>query len=235
MPVAARVVPVDYASLDDRALVELVRSGKREAFRHIMQRCNQRLFRVARAVIGEDSEAEDVLQESYMRAYHKLDSFRGDSSLSTWLTTIVLNEARGRLRKRHPTVGLEQIDAMPADSHQVVPFPSKFGSEDPAASAARAEIRHLLENAIDKLPPDFRIVYMLREVEECSVEETANQLGIKTQTVKTRLHRARRLLRSMLQDRLANTLGEAFPFMGRRCARVSDAVMAQLDAEASAA
>lgn len=232
MPVAARFVPVDYAALDDHALVALVLSGKREAFRHIMQRCNQRLFRVARAVIGEDSEAEDVLQESYMRAYHKLDSFRGDSSLSTWLTTIVLNEARGRLRKRRPTVGLEQIDAMPADSHQVVQFPSKFGSEDPAAAAARAEIRHLLEHAIDKLPPTFRIVYMMREVEECSVEETANQLGIKAQTVKTRLHRARRLLRSMLQGRLANTLSEAFPFMGQRCARVTNAVMAELDAEA---
>jgi RNA polymerase sigma-70 factor (ECF subfamily) len=232
MPVAARVVPVDYAALDDQALVALVRSGQREAFRHIMQRCNQRLFRVARAVIGEDSEAEDVLQESYMRAYRKLDSFRGDASLSTWLTTIVLNEARGRLRKRHPTVGLEQIEALPADAHQVVPFPSKFGSEDPAAAAARAEIRHLLEHAIDQLPPAFRVVYMMREVEECSVEETASQLGIKAQTVKTRLHRARRQLRLTLHDRLADTLGEAFPFMGKRCARVTDAVMAQLDAEA---
>ncbi len=235
MPIPAHVAPVDYTALDDHALVALVLSGKREAFRHIMQRCNQRLFRVARAVIGEDSEAEDVLQESYMRAYHKLDSFRGDSTLLTWLTTIVLNEARGRLRKRRPMVGLEQIDAAPDDTHQVIQFPSKFGSEDPAASAARAEIRHLLEHAIDKLPPAFRIVYMMREVEEYSVEETANQLGIKAETVKTRLHRARRLLRISLRDRLASTMGEAFPFMGARCARVTEAVMAQLDAEAGGA
>ena len=235
MPSQARVAPVDYAALDDHALVALVRGGKREAFRHIMQRCNQRLFRVARAVIGEDSEAEDVLQESYMRAYHKLDSFRGDSTLLTWLTTIVLNEARGRLRKRHPMVGLEQVDAAPDDTHQVIQFPSKFGSEDPAAAAARAQIRHLLEHAIDELPPAFREVYMMREVEECSVEETASQLGIKAETVKTRLHRARRLLRSSLHDRLAGTMSEAFPFMGKRCARVADAVMARLDAEASAA
>ncbi len=233
MPIPARVAPVDYAALDDLALVALVRSGEREAFRHIMQRCNQRLFRVARAVIGEDSEAEDVLQESYMRAYYKLDSFRGDSTLLTWLTTIVLNEARGRLRKRRPMVGLELVDAASDDTHQVIQFPSKFGSEDPAAAAARTEIRHLLEHAIDKLPPAFRIVYMMREVEECSVEETASQLGIKAQTVKTRLHRARRLLRESLRDRLATTMGEAFPFMGKRCARVTDAVMAQLDAEAS--
>jgi RNA polymerase sigma-70 factor (ECF subfamily) len=233
MPVQARVSRTDYAALDDHALVALVRSGEREAFRHIMQRCNQRLFRVARAVIGEDSEAEDVLQESYMRAYYKLDSFRGDSTLLTWLTTIVLNEARGRLRKRRTMVGLEQVDAASDDTHQIIQFPSKFGSEDPAASAARAEIRHLLEHAIDQLPPAFRIVYMMREVEECSVEETAHQLGIKAETVKTRLHRARRLLRAALRDRLATNLVEAFPFMGERCARVTDAVMAQLDAESA--
>ncbi len=145
----------------------------------------------------------------------------------------MLNEARGRLRKRHRMVGLEQIDMSTDDSHQVLQFPSKFGSEDPAASAARAQVRHLLELVIDKLPPAFRIVYMMREVEEFSVEETASQLGIKAETVKTRLFRARRLLRASLQDRMATTAGEAFPFMGERCARVSDAVMAQLDAEAN--
>lgn len=230
MPSPARTAPVDYAALDDHALVALVRHGERNAFRHIMQRCNQRLFRVARAVIGDDSEAEDVLQESYMRAYHKLDTFRGDSTLSTWLTSIVLNEARGRLRKRRPTVGLEQIDAVPDNTHQVIQFPSKFGSEDPAAAAACAQIRHLLEQAIDELPPAFRLVYMMRDVEEYSVEETASQLGIKAETVKTRLFRARRLLRGALHERLANTMDDAFPFMGKRCARITDAVMARLGA-----
>ncbi len=231
MSAHTHVAPVDYVALDDNALVELVRGGQREAFRHIMQRCNQRLFRIARSVIGEDSEAEDVLQESYMSAYRKLATFRGDSTLLTWLTSIVLNEARGRLRKRHHMVGLEQIDAAPDDTHQVIQFPSKFGSEDPAVSAARAQIRHLLEHAIDELPPAFRTVYMMREVEECSVEETANLLEIKPETVKTRLHRARRLLRTSLQGTLAATMSEAFPFMGQRCARVSAAVMARLDAE----
>jgi RNA polymerase sigma factor (sigma-70 family) len=231
MSAHAHVAPVDYAALDDHALVAQVRDGHREAFRHIMQRCNQRLFRVARAVIGEDSEAEDVLQESYMRAYHKLDSFRGDSTLLTWLTSIVLNEARGRLRKRHTMVGLEQVDAAADDTHQIIQFPSKFGSEDPAVSAARAQIRRLLEHAIDELPESFRTVYMMREVEECSVEETASLLAIKPETVKTRLHRARRLLRTSLQGTLAATMSEAFPFMGQRCARVADAVMARLEAE----
>jgi len=234
MSAHAHVAPVDYAALDDHALVAQVRDGHREAFRHIMQRCNQRLFRVARAVIGEDSEAEDVLQESYMRAYHKLDSFRGDSTLLTWLTSIVLNEARGRLRKRHTMVGLEQVDAAADDTHQIIQFPSKFGSEDPAVSAARAQIRHLLEHAIDELPESFRTVYMMREVEECSVEETASLLAIKPETVKTRLHRARRLLRTSLHGTLAATMSEAFPFMGQRCARVADAVMARLEAEQTA-
>jgi RNA polymerase sigma-70 factor (ECF subfamily) len=231
MSAHAHLESVDYAALDDHALVDMVRGGRREAFRHIMQRCNQRLFRVARAVLGEDSEAEDVLQESYMSAYRKLDSFRGDSTLLTWMTSIVLNEARGRLRKRHHMVGLEQIDAAPDDTHQVIQFPSKFGSEDPAVSAARAQIRRLLEHAIDELPPAFRTVYMMREVEECSVEETASLLDIKPETVKTRLHRARRQLRASLQGTLAATMSEAFPFMGVRCARVTDAVMARLDAE----
>ncbi len=230
MSAQVHVTPLDYAALDDHALVELVRGGQREAFRPIMQRCNQRLFRVARAVLGEDSEAEDVLQESYMRAYNKLDSFRGDSTLLTWLTSIVLNEARGRLRKRHTMVGLEQVDAASDDTHQIIQFPSKFGSEDPAVSAARSQIRHLLEHAIDELPESFRTVYMMREVEECSIEETATLLAIKPETVKTRLHRARRLLRASLQGQLATTLSEAFPFMGVRCARVTDAVMARLEA-----
>lgn len=231
MSTHAHIASVDYAALDDNALVALVRGGQREAFRHIMQRCNQRLFRIARSVIGEDSEAEDVLQESYMRAYSKLDMFRGDSTLLTWLTSIVLNEARGRLRKRHTMVDLEQVDAAPDDTHQILRFPSRFGSEDPAVSAARAQVRHLLEDAIDTLPDAFRTVYMMREVEECTVEETAVALEIKPETVKTRLYRARRLLRSSLQGSLAASMSEAFPFMGVRCARVTDAVMARLESE----
>jgi RNA polymerase sigma-70 factor (ECF subfamily) len=223
--------PPDYATLDDHALVAQVCAGQREAFAHIMQRCNQRLFRIARSVVGEDAEAEDVVQESYMRAYRKLDAFRGDSTLLTWLTSIVLNEARGRLRKRHCMVGLEQIDAAPPESDRIIPFPAKFGSEDPAASAARAQIRQLLEQAIDELPEAFRMVYVMRDVEGCTVEETADQLAVRPETVKTRLHRARRLLRASLQDTLAATLSEAFPFMGRRCERMTEAVMARLQAE----
>ncbi len=231
MTLSVKLAPVDYAALDDNALVALVRNGQREAFRHIMQRCNQRLFRIARSVVGEDSEAEDVLQESYMRAYNKLDTFRGDATLLTWLTSIVLNEARGRLRKRHTMVGLEQIDAAPDDSHQVIQFPSKFGNEDPAVSAARAQIRHLLEHAIDALPEAFRTVYVMREIEECTVEETASQLAIKPETVKTRLHRARRLLRASPAGNAGCHHERGVPGSWASAgARVTEAVMARLEA-----
>lgn len=223
----------DPSSLDDQALVATVLAGHREAFRHIMQRCNQRLFRVARSVVRNDEEAEDILQESYLRAYHKLDSFRGDATLLTWLTSIVLNEARGRLRKRHDMVDLDQVDADPGDSH-VVAFHARSGGDDPMTDAARAQMRHLLERAIDALPPSFRTVYVLREIEGCSVEETAEQLTLNPTTVKTRLFRARRQLRATLQGAVAGTVAETFPFMGERCERLSNAVMARLEAEGPA-
>ena len=121
------------------------------------------------------------------------------------------------------------IETAQHDDHRVIAFPSRFGSEDPAAAAARAQVRRLLEGAIDALPEPFRIVFIMRDVEGCSVEETASSLEIRAETVKTRLHRARRLLRAALQDSLAATLGDAFPFLGPRCARMTEAVLARLD------
>lgn len=220
---------LDYASLHDVALVGLVRNGDRDAFHHIMRRCNQRLFRVARGVVADDAEAEDIVQEAYVHAFEKLATFRGDASLLTWLTRIVLNEAYGRQRQRRPTVSVEKIEESQADAGRVVAFPAKFGSEDPAASAARQQVRMLIENAIDGLPEPFRIVFVMREIEECTVEETASSLELRPETVKTRLHRARRLLRAALQDTLSATLTDAFPFLGSRCDRMSDAVLRRLD------
>jgi RNA polymerase sigma-70 factor (ECF subfamily) len=220
---------IDYAALDDLALAGLAQGGHREAFRHIMQRCNQRLFRVARGVLNDDAEAEDVVQEAYAHAFEKLATFRGEASLLTWLTRIVLNEAHGRLRQRRPTVDIDQIETSQTDGGQIVQFPSKFGNEDPAAGAARAQIRRLVEHAIDELPEAFRIVFVMREIEQCTVEETAATLELRAETVKTRLHRARRLLRTALQDTLAATLTDAFPFLGPRCNRMTEHVLARLD------
>ena len=221
---------IDYAALQDNDLVARVQGGDRQAFRHIMQRCNQRLFRIARGVVNDDAEAEDVVQASYVHAYEKLATFRGEAQLLTWLTRIVLNEAYGRLRQHRPMVAIEQVDVVHADSGRVIPFPSKFGSEDPAAAAARAQIRNMVERAIEALPEPFRIVFVMREIEQCTVEETAAALDLRGETVKTRLHRARRLLRAALHESLAATLGDAFPFLGPRCERMSDAVLRRLDA-----
>ena len=222
---------VDHARLDEAELVRLAQAGDGEAFRAIMQRGNQRLFRVARGVVRDDGEAEDVLQEAYVRAFAAIGGFRGEAGVMTWLTRIVLNEARGRLRKRRPMVGLEQIEAAQMDGAQVIPFPNAFGSTSPEADAARAQIRGLIEHAVDDLPEAFRIVFIMRDIEECSIEETAANLDLKPETVKTRLHRARRLLREALDARLANTMAEAFPFMGARCYRITEAVLARLTAE----
>lgn len=222
-------IAVDYLNMEDLALVELALRGHRDAFRHIMQRCNQRLFRVARGVLNDDYEAEDVVQEAYANAFEKLNTFRGDASLLSWMTRIVLNEAYGRLRQRRTNVDIEQIEVSLKEDNLVLLFPSKFGSEDPAATAARDQIRKLLERAIDELPESFRMVYVMREIEECSVEETAISLDIRPETVKTRLHRARRLLRIALQDKLSTTLAGVFPFLGPRCERMTEHMLKRLD------
>lgn len=230
MPSPDQCLAIDYPAMPDAALVACVQAGDRRAFRHIMERCNQRLFRIARGLVNDDAEAEDVVQAAYVHAYEKLDGFRGHASLSTWLTRIVLNEAYGRLRKRRPTLAIERAEAALADDSRVVAFPSRFGSEDPAAAAAREQIRLLLEHAVAGLPPAFRIVFVMREIEQCSVEDTAAALGLRQETVKTRLHRARRQLRASLHDSVASTLCEAFPFLGPRCQRLSEAVLRRLDA-----
>jgi len=218
---------LDYARLGEAEIVALARAGDRDAFRAIMQRCNQRLFRIARAVVRDDAEAEDVLQEAYARAFAAFEGFRGEAGVATWLTRIVLNEAHGRLRKRRPTVELEAVEAAQAGA-QVLSFPGAAMSPDPEADAARGQIRRLLEQAVDELPEPFRLVFMLREVEELSVEETALHLGLNPETVKTRLHRARKRLREALDARLGEVLVGAYPFLGARCERITEAVLRRL-------
>lgn len=221
---------IDHDGLGEAELVRRAQAGEGDAFRVIMQRGNQRLFRVARGVVRDDGEAEDVLQEAYVRAFAAIGGFRGEAGVMTWLTRIVLNEARGRLRRRRPMVGLERIEAAQMDGAEVIPFPNAFGTASPEADAARAQIRGLIEHAVDDLPEAFRIVFIMRDIEECSIEETAANLDLKPETVKTRLHRARRLLREALDARLASTMVEAFPFLGARCGRITEAVLARLAA-----
>jgi RNA polymerase sigma-70 factor, ECF subfamily len=216
------------AALTDPELVELAATGDELAFRTIMQRHNQRLYRLARTMLKDDAEAEDVVQESYLRAFAGLSGFRGEASLATWLTRITINEALGRKRKQRPTVGLEHAEAVPAESAQIIRFPMMNTVADPERSAAQQQIRTLLERSIDGLPEPFRVVFVMRDVEGMSIEETAASLGIRPETVKTRLHRARRLLRRELDEQLATTLKDAFPFAGARCARITEAVLKRM-------
>ena len=217
----------NYEASPMAELVILARTGHHEAFRHIMQRCNQRLFRVARAVLNDDPEAEDALQEAYLRAFDRLDSFRGDSKLSTWLTRIVLNECYQRLRKRRPTVSIDKLE-FGQDSAQVLNFPGNYGMENPINTAGRSQVRQLIENAIEALPEPFRVVFVMRSVEEYSTQETAEMLGIRPETVKTRLHRARRQLRHALSETMESSLHEAYPVLGRRRASVNETVMQKI-------
>jgi RNA polymerase sigma-70 factor (ECF subfamily) len=210
----------------DFQLVALVRQGRGAAFAQIMRRNNRRLFRLVRAIVQDDFEAEEVVQETYVRAFTALASWRGDSSLSTWLSRIALNEALGLVQRRRKTVDFEAAAETQA--------PGGSGSFDqllhtsPEAVAARAEIRHLVERAIDGLPADFRAVFMLRAIEQLSVEETAVTLEILPETVRTRFFRARRLLRRALGKQLASVFEDIFPFAGARCDRIMEKVLHRL-------
>ncbi len=212
----------------DLELAQLASGGDPTAFKIIMQRNNARLYRVARSVLKNDSDAEDAVQEAYLKAYGKLSEFRGDSSLSTWLTRIVLNEALMSLRCDRRTTEVTQLVVHEMQSAQVVRFPGIAQGLDPEKAAATRQVSRLIERAVDALPVDFRLVFVMRCIEEMSGEETADQLAIPEATVKTRLHRARLLLRRALEAELGTALTEAFPFGGTRCARITETVLARI-------
>lgn len=212
----------------DPELVAGVLAGNEASVRALIQKYNRRLYRVARSVIGDDAEAEDVLQDAYVHAFAALGSYRGDAGLATWLTRIVVNEALQRLRHRktHPFQAL-----MPAGRRvpaEVIPFPVQAGSSNPEITMAQREICALVEQAIDRLPQEFRTVLVARTIEGMSTEETAAALGLKAETVKTRLHRARQMLRATLDEHLEAHFAHLFPFGGMRCERMADAVLARL-------
>lgn len=212
------------AALDDAELIRRARARDDGAFRTIMQRHNRRLYRIARGIVRNDHEAEDVVQEAYVRAFTHLEAFRGESSLGTWLARIAMNEAMGRLRRDRPTVDLAAAEARQSQA-QIIQFPLATTSDNPEQTMAQRQILQLVEQATDNLPEVYRIVFITRVIEGMDVEETADLLGLKPQTVKTRLHRARLLVREQLDKQIGPILMDAFPFAGRRCARMTDAVM----------
>lgn len=217
----------DSAAPEDMDLARRALARDAEAFRAIMRRHNQKLYRLARSIIRNDSEAEDIVQETYVTAFAHLGSFRGEASLATWLSRIAINEALGRLRKKRRTAAV--ITDEPVHDAQVIPFPLNAGDIDPERMMAQRQILALVERATDALPDVYRTVFVARVIEGLSMEETADLLGIKPQTVKTRLHRARTLVRRQLDEQIGPVLLDAFPFAGRRCDRLTAAVMRRLD------
>jgi RNA polymerase sigma-70 factor, ECF subfamily len=169
---------IALARTADAELVARARARDETAVRAIMQANNRRLYRIARGILRNDSEAEDVVQETYVRAFTHLDGFRGDSSLATWLARIAINEALGRLRRQQPSVDLNTLAPGVLEA-QIIQFPHSAASEDPEKSMAQREIQHVVEHAIDELPEAFRIVFITRVMEGMNVEETAELLGLK--------------------------------------------------------
>jgi RNA polymerase sigma-70 factor (ECF subfamily) len=219
----------DLVSVAEVDLVAMAREGHAGAARFIVEHHNHSLYRVARTLLRDDNEAEDVVQEAYVRAFTTAAAFRGDCSLSTWLTRITLNEAAGRLRRRRPTVDIDTLETAPdRDRMQIIPFPLAAAAPNPEQTAARWQIRRALEHAIDELPAPFRMVFILRDVEGFSVEETAAQLDLHAETVRTRLHRARSRMRAALGAEIAAALRDVFPFGGARCAGMTERVLRRL-------
>jgi RNA polymerase sigma-70 factor (ECF subfamily) len=191
----------------------------------IIRRHNQRLYRVARAIVRDDSEAEDVMQDAYLSAFANLAKFREDASLATWLTRIVVNKAINRLQ-REEVVPLEVVDHLERPERDIG-MPHLAFEFDPEASAARSQVRDLLERAIDNLPEPFRVVFVMRMVEQLSVKETASSLGLREETVKSRLYRAKKTMRAQLQPTLASALTDIFKFQDPRCGKFTDALLAR--------
>ena len=193
-----------------------------------MRQYNQRLFRVARAILRDDADAEDALQDAYVQAYRKLDEFRGEAELATWLTRIVINQALMRVRKRTRDRVIVPFQQHEDGTTQELDVADQK-AESPSDAAIRGEVRKVLEQRIDALPEAFRTVFVMREVEEMTARETADALGIPEATVRTRLFRARALLRQALDRDIDTARGGVFSFDGARCDRIVSTVLRRLE------
>ena len=218
---------VEYRALTDEDVVGRVRAGETALFEIVMRRHNQRLFRVARAVLRDDAEAEDAVQQAYLSAYSHLDQFAGQARFSTWLTRITLNESLARRKKRIHLAEVEMGDTLTDTLEETSAAMSKSKSNpNPEDQASMRELTGLLEAAVDELPEIYRVVFMMREVQELSTAETAACLELTEEAV--RLHRAKGFLRETLFARLDARAPETFSFLGARCDRIVANVLARL-------
>jgi RNA polymerase sigma-70 factor, ECF subfamily len=225
MTVLARI---DYSTLGDGELAELCAGRDREAVRYVLTANNQRLFRAAWSILKDRAEAEEAVQAAYVSAFSSIGGFRGRSSLSTWLTRIAINEALGRLRserRRRAQLDAEGVAILDTYREKLM-----AGSEAPLpdAAIAREQLRRLLEHAVSGLPEIFRTVFVLREVEGLSIEDTAEALDIPASTVKTRLLRAKKRLKEALAPELHEALTGTFPFAGADCAVLTERVLSRM-------
>jgi RNA polymerase sigma-70 factor (ECF subfamily) len=221
---------IAYGKLTDLELAQRIAAGDKGAFELLMRRHNQILYRTARSILKDDAEAEDAAQEAWLLAYRAIGNFRGDAKLSTWLVRIVVNEAISRGRKRSRGAEVIQLSGETlGDAEAVEENVNRTLPEQPEHAAQRAQTRKLLEAKIDELPDAFRTVFVLRALEELSVEESAVALDIPEATVRSRFFRARGLLREALSKEIDLAYGDAFAFAGARCDRIVAGVLARLE------
>ena len=216
--------------LTEAELIARAARGDPAAFEVIMRRHNRLIFRTARSIVKNDAEAEDVVQEAYLRAWRSLGNYRSESRLSTWLVRIAVNEALGRLRRKSAQI-IPLEAAMTSGAPEIQAALTEETDRGPERSVMRGQVRKLIEARIDLLPEGFRTVFVLRAIEELSVEEVAQALEIPEATVRTRYFRARSLLRESLAQEADAALGEAFAFDGARCDRIVAAVLAMGSAQ----
>jgi len=222
---ATQAVPFENNPSTDQDVIAQVLAGNTALFELLMRRYNERLFRVARAIVRDESEAEDVMQQAYVNAYTHLSQFNGTAQFSTWLTRIAVHEALARVRRQGRYEALDDDDNL--DAELVMERTTTF---DPERLASSGELRGLIEASIDRLPDGMREVFMLRDIEGLNTLETASCLDVSEDVVKTRLSRARATLRRAILDRTGTTMPEVFRFYRPRCDRVVAAVLQQLPA-----
>jgi RNA polymerase sigma factor (sigma-70 family) len=219
--------------LDDRTLARRIGAGDRGAFELLMRRYNRRLYRLARTCLRDDSEAKDALQEAYLCAYRSIGQFRGESALSTWLSRLVLNECNARLRRSSRREHIVSI--VSTEGHMDVCSRVAAPEEPPDRAIGRAQLRSVLERKLGELPEIFRLVFVMRSIEELSIPEVAAILSISEETVRSRHFRAKGLLRESLAKEIDLAEGDIFEFGGRCCDEMVAAVLAALGSSGESA
>ena len=214
------LAPAAPTTLSDEEVVARVLAGDVSLFEILMRRYNQRLFRIARAILADDAEAEDVMQEAYVRAFRELAGFRGDARFATWLTRIACHEALARAQKRRRLVPIAA-----GGTHRERPSETA----GPERELENRELQAVLQDAVEALPDPLRAVFCLREIEDLSTEQTAEALGLTTENVRVRLHRAKRSLRYTLDERIGREVRRLYLFEAPRCDRVVERVFARLE------